>query len=85
MKTHQLKTWPKYFDAVARGEKRFEVRRDDRDFEVGDIVTLQRFDPKKNAFTGAEMNFQIGYILRGSVFGIEAGHCVFGLQDLEPS
>ena len=27
---HILKTWPNYFDAVKRGEKPFEVRRDDR-------------------------------------------------------
>ena len=40
--THRLKTWPQYWDAVASGDKTFEVRRDDRGFQKGDIVELVR-------------------------------------------
>ena len=32
---HVLKTLPEYFEAGFRGEKMFELRRDDRDFKVG--------------------------------------------------
>ena len=32
---HELKTRPVQFDAVMRGEKTFEVRRNDDDFRVG--------------------------------------------------
>lgn len=39
---HELKTWPTYWDAVARGEKLFEVRKNDRFFQCGDIVHLLR-------------------------------------------
>lgn len=42
MVEHVLKTLPDYFDAVARGEKTFEVRRDDRGFQKGDILVLHR-------------------------------------------
>ena len=83
MTHHKLKTYPKYFDAVARGEKRFEIRRDDRNYQPGDLVTLQRFHPGTQQYTGAEMDFQIGYVLRhAQVFGIEKGHCVFDLKEV---
>jgi len=36
MRTHRLKTWPQYFEAVLKGTKRFDIRVDDRDFAVGD-------------------------------------------------
>ncbi len=35
---HELKVWPDYFDSVARGDKSFDLRFDDRDFEVGQRV-----------------------------------------------
>jgi len=32
---HRLKPWPEFFEPVLTGEKRFELRRDDRCFQVG--------------------------------------------------
>lgn len=37
MAEHHLKLDSHYFDAVASGDKNFEVRRDDRGFQKGDI------------------------------------------------
>lgn len=39
---HELKTLDVFFDAVKRGAKNFEVRKDDRAFQAGDTVTLYR-------------------------------------------
>lgn len=44
-KVHELKTEPAYFDAVLRGDKTFEVRKNDRDFQTGDTLVLKEFDP----------------------------------------
>lgn len=83
MNKHYLKTWPKYFDAVARGEKTFELRADDRDYKVGDILVLQRFDPKTSEYTGAEIDKRITYILRGTQFaGVAPGYCVLALGEV---
>ena len=39
---HTLKTIGMYWDAISRGEKLFEVRRNDRFFQAGDTVRLVR-------------------------------------------
>ncbi|WP_238886481.1 DUF3850 domain-containing protein [Clostridium sp. YIM B02551] len=41
---HMLKTLPKYFDAAEKGEKPFEVRKDDRNFKVGDTLILEKYE-----------------------------------------
>lgn len=41
MTTHKLKLPEPYFSAVLGGEKTFEVRRNDRAYQRGDVVVLQ--------------------------------------------
>lgn len=36
MKTHRLKVFIKYADAIMNGTKTFEIRKNDRGYEVGD-------------------------------------------------
>ena len=43
-KTHELKIFPRWFDDVKSGKKRFELRKADRDYEVGDSL----FDDEEN-------------------------------------
>jgi hypothetical protein len=45
MAVHELKCWPEYYDAIADGRKRFELRMDDRRFAVGDILVLEKWKP----------------------------------------
>jgi len=45
---HELKTWPEYFKDVKSGKKSFEIRKDDRDFNKGDVLLLREFKPCKN-------------------------------------
>lgn len=88
--THVLKCLPGYFDATERGEKNFEVRRDDRGFQKGDQIILQRLHPDR-PHTGVEFNYdgtvkhqiqrEIIYILTGGQFGLEPGYVVLGLQE----
>jgi len=86
---HELKTLPNYWDAVARGEKTFEVRRDDRGFQKGDVVTLVKYDPDKGYCKdkhgkSMEISRTITYVLTGGQFGIEAGYVVLGLGEMKP-
>lgn len=44
MKTHELKLDDKYFGEVKSGKKNFEIRKNDRNFQVGDVLELRRWD-----------------------------------------
>jgi ASC-1-like (ASCH) protein len=62
VKTHELKIEPPYFQAVLDGRKRFEIRKNDRDFEVGDMLLLKEYDPVKEKYTGWELKVNVLYI-----------------------
>lgn len=48
MKTeHEIKCHPKYFSRLASGDKSFEIRKNDRDYQVGDILIIKEFDPEQ--------------------------------------
>lgn len=40
MTTHRLKIFVKYADAIMSGAKTFEIRKNDRDYEVGDSIVF---------------------------------------------
>ncbi|MEH6016916.1 DUF3850 domain-containing protein [Klebsiella variicola] len=41
---HSLKIGPLFFNAVANGEKKAEVRKNDRDFKCGDFLLLREWE-----------------------------------------
>lgn len=81
---HKLKCPTPYYTAIVRGEKRFDVRRDDRGFQKGDHVLLEQYeagvgyicDPEDNVPFSVERKIQ--YILTGGQYGIEPGYVVLG-------
>lgn len=49
---HELKIYPKYFQETIEGNKPFEIRKNDRHFQVGDVLLLKEWDNIK--YTGRE-------------------------------
>lgn len=80
MKIHELKAWPDYFFRVFAGQKKFEVRKNDRDYQIGDILHLREWDPDTNEYTGKEMKVEVHYVLPGGQFGIQPDYCVMSIQ-----
>ncbi len=78
---HVLKTWPDYFQAVIEERKTFEIRKNDRDFKVGDEIILDEWDPKHEQYTGRVALVRITYILEGT-FAI-MGKCLMSIKLLE--
>ncbi|MBI2625143.1 MAG: DUF3850 domain-containing protein [Candidatus Nealsonbacteria bacterium] len=58
------KIWPKYFDAVASGKKKYEFRLDDFEIEEGDAMLLEEWDPKTGEYTGRSIKKNVTYIWR---------------------
>lgn len=85
MKEHNLKILPQYFNEVINGNKKFEIRKNDRDFKEGDKVKLREFNGV--AYTGRCIKAKIGYVLYGGNYGLEKEYCIFSLitksQDVE--
>lgn len=79
--THDLKTWPEFYVAIVEGTKRFEVRRNDRRFAVGDTLNLQEWDPVTKAYLGREARRTVTSILRGPKFGVKKGFCVMSIGE----
>lgn len=77
---HDLKTWPVYFRRVVSGDKTFEVRKSDRDFQIGDFLTLKEYNPDTETYTGKSASVYITYILHGGAFGIQDGYCVMAIK-----
>ena len=74
-KTHYLKTWPEFFQAMKSGKKTFELRKNDRDYQVGDTLVLQEYDPI-NGYTGDEIQREVTYTLDSQPFVPEGYICM---------
>ena len=74
---HELKCWPEYFQAVLDGVKMFEIRKNDRDFKVGDWLHLQEWCPKTQAYTGRSTKREVVY---STGWEQKPGYIVMGLR-----
>lgn len=82
MMTHELKILPKYFQAVWDGSKTFELRKDDRNYQRGDILVLTEWDGEK--YTGSTIYVKVTYILQNAEnYGLKDGYVILGIRELE--
>lgn len=73
---HYLKCETEYYQAIERGKKKFEIRKNDRNFKVGDMVHLQEVVDEQ--FTGRVMpSLEIQYVLQDGKYGLPEGYCIF--------
>lgn len=79
MKKHELKMLPQYFQAVWDGIKTFELRKDDRDYQRGDILVLKEWDGAK--YTGSALCVKVTYILQDAEkYGLKDGYIIMGIR-----
>lgn len=76
---HDLKLFTKFFQPVVDGKKRSEVRLNDRNYEIGDTVTLYEGQPGLEGFeyTGRTVSAMISYI---DDFGCQHGYVNLSLD-----
>ena len=78
-KLHELKTWPEPFSAMLRGDKPFEYRKNDRDFQVGDVLICREWSPTTEQYTGFSISVEVCYVLQNA-FGVPPEYAVLGLR-----
>lgn len=73
---HEIKCEQKYLNDVMMGRKKFELRKNDRDYKVGDTFSL--YGVEDGFATGEETDImEIKYILYGPKYGLPEGYCIF--------
>lgn len=85
---HELKCWPEYFIPLADGRKRFEFRKNDRHFHVGDVLRLREYRPGSDysgppGYTGRETVVRVTYLLDQSRFGdVPDGFVIMSVENV---
>ena len=64
MKIIKKKIWPKYFEAVLSGKKKYELRLNDFEINEGDILILQEWDPERKEYTERNIEKKVTYVGR---------------------
>jgi hypothetical protein len=79
---HELKVWTKYFDSLIDNSKTFEVRFDDRGYQVGDMLILKEFILSRGEYSGRMTSRKISYKLNAKEMPnvIAPGYCVLGFE-----
>lgn len=85
MRVHELKCWQAEFDALRAGTKKHEVRLDDRDFAVGDVLHLREWDPARAQHTGRALHLRVTYVSPGGDWGLPRGLCVMSVESVPRS
>lgn len=85
---HELKTIPPFFADIEKGLKTFEIRKNDRDFRVGDRLLLREFrwddGLRKSDYTGREVWVRVTYLLATSEGWLPPGYVAMAIVPCEP-
>lgn len=78
--THELKTAAPYFAAVVLGMKTFDIRFNDRKFEVGDLLYLREY--VDDDYTGRAAVRRVSYVMDDPQY-VVPGSVVLGLAAID--
>lgn len=85
MNVHQLKIDYAFWDDLVAERKTAELRKDDRGYQVGDIMMIKPvvLDSEYFEFEGECQARVITHIVQGGQYGIEAGYCMLSMAKPE--
>lgn len=80
-KTHKLKILENFADDVCIGNKNFEIRKNDRGYQKGDIIKFTCVDNQGKILPHIidEKIYEITYVLNG--YGLKNGFVVLGIKE----
>lgn len=77
-KVHSVKIGKEFFEDVKNNIKTFELRKNDRNYKVGEILELHEYEAGEE--TGRTCRKLITYMLK-EFTGLQDGYCILGLKD----
>ena len=88
MTKHELKLNDRYYDAVSTGKKIFEIRKNDRDYHIGDVLLFYRVDDNGEPIYSGKAGLQdimvrvVDYIITDRDFpdGLKDGYVILGIK-----
>ncbi len=63
MATIKKKVWREYYDLVASGKKKFDIRLGDIEINEGDTLVLEEWDNDKKEYTGRKLETVATYVM----------------------
>ena len=84
VKTHEIKLNVEFCDDVLNGIKTFEIRKNDRNYKVGDLIKFLPWDPSSSKYAIHEVHdktYKIKYILSG--YGLQDGYIAMVIEGVE--
>lgn len=72
-KVHKIRIGASFFEDACSNSKSFELRKNDRDYKVGDILEMMEFEEGRN--TGRMVQKLVTYMLEDYT-GLEDGYCI---------
>ena len=83
MKTHELKMNKQFALAVWDGNKQFEIRKNDRDYQIGDRIRFRVVDDAGEPVPHVleKHTYEITHVLSG--WGLEPGYVALGIREVE--
>ncbi len=76
----EKKILPEYFVEVDKGNKTFEIRKDEDNIQAGDFLILREWDGE---YTGNQVIREVTYVLRNCPeYGLMDGYCIIGMNCL---
>jgi hypothetical protein len=79
MMMHELKIWPENYEPLVLGAKRYEIRKADRPFKVGDQLMVREWLPDMKKYTGRSAIFRITHMTEPGKWGLPDDICVLSL------
>ena len=81
-KVHELKLQKQFVHAVYFGEKQFEIRKNDRDFQVGDVIVFRGIDEDEKWYPSLldGKMYVITHVLSG--WGLLPGYVALGIRQM---
>jgi hypothetical protein len=85
---HQVKSWMRLFGPTAAGKKTHELRYNDRNYQVGDVLDLQEYDQKIKSYTGRSLKVEITYMTSAenpcamSAVGLNEGFVILSVKKI---